>query len=273
MEPVAPEGAAPAAAAAGRPGGPAHGGGRKAYEMPDLREKSVDPKGGTQALDRRLYLQLQVYTGCSDPRAAADALRASGLEAALYLDINDPQGVGVVAMSEDPGLFPGPLRDLLNAAPFASLHRRPGLTMIGRTYATGREANLEFMLLRRPRETVLNPAWPWAVWYPLRRRPEFATLEPAEQGKILFEHAQIGMAWGAADAAHDVRLACHGLDRDDNEFVIGLVGKDLAPLSQCIQEMRKTVQTSRYIQHLGPFFVGRVFWQSAGKGGNAPADH
>ncbi len=256
MEHKAPEGAPPASAPA------AHGPPRKGYEMPDLREKAVTPKGETQILEKRLYMQLHVYTGCNDPRAAADALKASGLESALYLDFNDPRGIAVLAMAEDPSVFTGALRQVLTSAPFSGLLRRPELGMIGRTYATGREANLEFMLLKRPRETVLNPDWPWAVWYPLRRKPIFATLEPSEQGKILYEHAQIGMAWGAADAAHDVRLSCYGLDQDDNEFVIGLVGKDLAPLSQLIQEMRKTVQTSKYIKKLGPFFVGKVCWQS-----------
>jgi chlorite dismutase len=255
MEHKTPEGAPAAPAAHGGPP-------RKAYEMPDLREKAVNPKGETQILDKRLYVQLLAYTGCDDPQAAADALEASGVDAVLYLDLNDPRGIAVLTLAEDPAVFTGALRKTLTAAPFSMFQHRPDLTMIGRTYATGREPNLEFMMLRRPRETVMNPAWPWAVWYPLRRKPGFAVLEPAEQGKILFEHAQIGMAWGAADAAHDVRLSCYGLDRDDNEFVIGLVGKDLAPLSQCIQEMRKTVQTSKWIKKLGPFFVGRVFWQS-----------
>ena len=66
------------------------------------------------------------------------------------------------------------------------------------------------------------------------------------------------MAFGAADYAHDVRLACHGLDRDDNDFVIGLIGKDLFPLSAVVQAMRKTQQTSLYLDRLGPFFVGRA---------------
>ena len=30
-----------------------------------------------------------------------------------------------------------------------------------------------------------------------------------------------------------------------------------------VQAMRKTVQTSQYIQTLGPFFVGHALWQSA----------
>ena len=65
-----------------------------------------------------------------------------------------------------------------------------------------------------------------------------------------------------ADLAHDVRLACHGLDVHDNDFVIGLVGRQLHPLSHLVQAMRKTVQTSQYIQALGPFFVGHALWQS-----------
>ena len=62
----------------------------------------------------------------------------------------------------------------------------------------------------------------------------------------------------------DIRLACHGLDAKDNEFVIGLVGKALHPLSHLVQTMRKTRQTSEYISQMGPFFVGHVVARSAG---------
>ena len=34
------------------------------------------------------------------------------------------------------------------------------------------------------------------------------------------------------------------------------------PLSHIVQSMRKTQQTSLYLEHLGPFFVGRAVWQS-----------
>ncbi len=78
---------------------------------------------------------------------------------------------------------------------------------------------------------MLNPDWRWAIWYPLRRSGRFAQLTAEEQRTILAEHGAIGKAFGAADYAHDVRLACHGLDRDDNDFVIGLIGKELFPLS------------------------------------------
>ena len=134
--------------------------------------------------------------------------------------------------------------------------------MFGRTYALGYEPDLQHALFERPRGTVLNPDWRWAVWYPLRRSGRFAQLPPDEQRTILAEHGEIGKRFGAADYAHDVRLACYGLDRDDNDFVIGLVGKDLFPLSAVIQAMRKTQQTSLYLDRLGPFFVGRAVWQS-----------
>ena len=69
------------------------------------------------------------------------------------------------------------------------------------------------------------------------------------------------MLFGAGDFAHDIRLACHGLDTRDNDFVIGLIGKDLYPLSKIVETMRKTQQTSLYLERLGPFFVGRAVWQ------------
>ena len=64
--------------------------------------------------------------------------------------------------------------------------------------------------------------------------------------------------------ARDVRLACHGLDPNDNDFIAGLVGKELHPLSAVVQRMRSTRQTAEFIEKLGPFFVGRAVWQSAG---------
>ena len=70
------------------------------------------------------------------------------------------------------------------------------------------------------------------------------------------------MAFGRAGLGHDIRLACHGLDKWDNDFVVGLLGPELHPLSIIVQRMRKTRQTSLHLERLGPFFVGRVAWQS-----------
>src|SRR5690606_14042568 len=137
----------------------------------------------------------------------------------------------VLTWSEDPGDFLTKARPALHEEPFRKLHLNPAMTMIGRTYSGGYEQDLPYWLLRRPVETVTNEAWPWAVWYPLRRIGAFERLGAKEQGGILREHAVIGRAYGERDLAHDIRLACHGLDAEDNEFVIGLVGKDLHPLS------------------------------------------
>jgi len=224
----------------------------------DVRERGA----GGQVSDRRLFMQLQVFGGGADTKPLVTALEASRLEVVLYQDVNDPRSVGVLTMSADPATFVGDYRDLLNAEPFAALAPKPALTMFGRTYASGFEADLDEWLLRRPRRTALNPAWPWAIWYPLRRTGGFSRLTPHEQGAIIREHSVLGRAYGDADLAHDVRLACHGLDLHDNDFVIGLVGRELHPLSHLVQAMRKTMQTSQYLQTLGPFFVGHALWQS-----------
>jgi chlorite dismutase len=224
----------------------------------DVREHGA----GEQASDRRLYMQLHVFTGCRDAKPLVRAVEDSGLEAVLYQDASDSRGIGVLGLAEDPALYVRGFRDLLNAEPFAGLGHRAELTMLGRTYASGFESDLGDWLLQRPRRTVLNPAWPWGIWYPLRRVGGFARLSPQEQGTIIREHSVLGRAYGEADLAHDVRLACHGLDVRDNDFVIGLVGRELHPLSHLVQAMRRTVQTSQYIQSLGPFFVGHVLWQS-----------
>ena len=224
----------------------------------DVHERGANQ----QSVDHRLFMQLQAFGGCTDVKALVRALEGSRLELVLYQDVNDPRGVAVLGMHEDPTFFVGPFRELLNAGPFGELMLKPELTMIGRTYASGFEADLDEWLLRRPRRTALNPAWPWGIWYPLRRNGAFARLTPQEQGAIIREHSVLGRAYGEADLAHDVRLACHGLDTHDNDFVIGLVGRQLHPLSHLVQAMRKTGQTSQYLQTLGPFFVGHALWQS-----------
>jgi hypothetical protein len=224
----------------------------------DVRERGADG----QMSDRRLFMQLSVFGDCLDAKPLVRALESSRIEGALYQDVNDARGVGVLAMSEDPLFFVTGLREVLTADAFASLAQKHALTMFGRTYAAGFETDLDDWLLRRPRRAALNPAWPWAIWYPLRRTGAFGRLSPQEQGTVIREHSVLGRAYGDADLAHDVRLACHGLDVHDNDFVIGLIGRELHPLSHLVQAMRKTVQTSQYIQALGPFFVGHALWQS-----------
>jgi chlorite dismutase len=236
---------------------------RKGPEPPDLSERGGMKGGQPQRSDERLFMQLLVYGGCRDTGGLIRALSVPGVEGAVYEDANDPQGVGILTVTKDPNFFLNTLRPILNEPAFASLVAKPEFTMLGRTYALGYEPDLPEAILHRPRRTVLNTDWPWAVWYPLRRSGRFAQLPPEEQRVILAEHGAIGMSFGAGDYAHDIRLACHGLDKSDNDFVIGLLGKELYPLSAIIQAMRKTQQTSLYLDRLGPFFVGRAIWQSA----------
>ena len=236
---------------------------RRGPEPPDISEKGGMRNGQPQRSDERLFMQFLAFGGCSDSKPLTAALAGSGLPGVLYEDVNDPHGVGLLTFSTEPAMFVERVRPLLNAAPFSSLAQKPEFTMLGRTYAIGYEPDLKETLLDRPRRTVLNPAWPWSVWYPLRRSGRFAQLPPEEQRVILAEHGAIGMSFGAGDYAHDIRLACHGLDKHDNDFIVGLIGKDLYPLSKIVETMRKTQQTALYLERLGPFFVGRAVWQSA----------
>ena len=235
---------------------------RRGPEPPDLSEKGGVKNGQPQRSDERLFMQFLAFGGCPDPRPIVEALGRAGIAGVLYEDVNDPRGLGLLTFSENPDFFVDRVRPLLNTAPCAALVQKPEYTMLGRTYAIGYEPDLADVLLQRPRRTVLNPAWRWAVWYPLRRNGRFVQLPADEQRTILAEHGAIGMSFGAGDYAHDVRLACHGLDKDDNDFVVGLIGKDLFPLSAVVQAMRKTQQTALYLDRLGPFFVGRAIWQS-----------
>ncbi|MBI4375385.1 MAG: chlorite dismutase family protein [Elusimicrobia bacterium] len=228
----------------------------------DIREKGGPKDGQTQYSDRRLFMQLQAFGDCGDPKSLGPALAEAGIEAVVYADLADPKGAAVLAVSEDPNLFVTKLREAFNRWPFDNLSLKPEYTMIGRTYSLGYEPNLEDWLLRRPKRVIMDRQWPWAVWYPLRRTGAFAKLSHQEQGQMLKEHGIIGRSFGDAELAQDIRLACAGMDKNDNDFVIGLIGKDLYPLSALVQSMRATRQTSEFIQSMGPFFVGRALWQS-----------
>src|SRR5690606_6059029 len=142
------------------------------------------------------------------------------------------------------------------------LRAKPRSDMPGRSYWVGYEPALENVLLKRPLRRLLDPTYRWAVWYPLQRSKGFQRLPHEDQMRILTEHGTLAKRFGEAGLANDIRLACHGLDRHDNDFIVGLVGPTLHPLSAVVQEMRKTEQTAQYLDSLGPFFVGRVAWQS-----------
>ena len=232
-------------------------------EGADVAEHGRSADGEVTSLDRRLFMQLHAYGGARDSAALISALEVAGITSVLYEDVNDPNGVALLTLSEVPEAFVSEHRAFLQSSPFTELAPKPELTMLGRTYAIGYEQDLEETLVDRPRRRVLDPALPWAIWYPLRRAGSFEQLSRREQDTVLMEHGGVGMAFGRAGLGYDIRLACHGLDRDDNDFVVGLLGPELHPLSIIVQRMRRTKQTSLHLERLGPFFVGRVAWQSS----------
>jgi len=228
----------------------------------DLSEKGRN-KGEVVSLNRRLFMKFTAFGDCADVAPVVAAMAQAGLTGALYLDANDHRGIGVIVCSEDPDCFVTQMRELFAAAPFAALTHKPEFDMLGRTYSIGYEPDLLETLFRKPLQKLTNPATPWAIWYPLQRAKKFQTLPEEHQKRILAEHGNLAHRYGAGGHAADVRLACHGLDRNDNDFIVGLIGPKLHPLSAVVQEMRRTEQTAQYLDSLGPFFIGKAVWQSA----------
>lgn len=208
-------------------------------------------------------MQLLVFTDCPDAAVVVEHVKQHARTGAVvYEALNDPFGVALLTFSTDPADLLDHTGPMVRTGPLADLTPCPAMTMFGRSYALGYEPDLDDTLIGRPTRHALDPETPWAVWYPLRRSGTFTRLPEDEQKTILKEHGTIGFAFGGAGHARDIRLACHGLDANDNDFVIGLMGPELAPLSQLVQTMRGTVQTSTYLEKLGPFFVGRVVYQA-----------
>jgi hypothetical protein len=230
-------------------------------ETIDIREKGGVRGGEQQVSDRRLFMQLLAFGDAPESSRLIDPLEGSGLNGVLYEDVNDPRGVALLTWSDNPDHFLCRVRPFLNRDLFGELSFKPEYTMTGRTYSIGYEPNLEEWLLDRPGKVVADRDWRWHVWYPLRRRGEFNSIPQDEQMAILREHGRIGHGFGDAGLAQDIRLACFGMDKNDNDFIIGLIGKELYPLSACIQAMRRTKQTSLHMQEMGPFFIGKAVWQ------------
>ena len=197
-----------------------------------------------------------------DPRPAIERLgrsaRRAHARAVIYEDVNAPRGLGVLTWSEDPGALREPRaagaargRRRTRAA-HRVLHARPHL----RDGLRAGPALLAARAAGGDRSTTSAGRGRCGTRCGAAARSRGST--PREQAAILREHGTIGRAYGEQDLAHDIRLACHGLDAHDNEFVIGLVGKELHPLSHVVQAMRKTRQTAEFIAQMGPFFVGHV---------------
>lgn len=235
-----------------------------AYQPLDLSEKGKDKAGEPTTTNRRLFMQFLAFGNAPYTGELIEALAGSGVAGVLYHDLNDPQGVGLLTFSEYPDYFITEIRAFLNQAPFNHLTPKPEYTMFGRTYSIGYERDVEHHIAVEPRLKVCNAAHPWAIWYPLRRQGTFERLNQEEQFGLLREHGSIGRAYGAGGYGTDIRLASYGLDKEDNDFTVALLGPELFPLSSIVQAMRKTGQTSQHMQKMGPFFVGKAVWQNSG---------
>tara|TARA_R110002096_G_scaffold54517_18_gene140645 strand:- start:1142 stop:2905 length:1764 start_codon:yes stop_codon:yes gene_type:complete len=229
----------------------------------DHRDFGMPKRGVPQAIDRRLFIQLQVFTDV-DRDAAVAELESAKTPAVGYADLNDPRGMGVLLWDEDPIALSQRASETYGSPGFSQATLKPEFTMLGRTYAFGREDDVEYWLTKRPIESATFAGRPWAVWYPLRRKPEFYRLPRTEQAEMLREHGIIGHHYGSAAYATDIRLECFGMDSNDNEFVLGLLSDRLYWLSRLVKDMRSTKQTGEFMDSLGPFFVGHTIYQHAG---------
>src|SRR5438093_5201457 len=91
---------------------------RRGPEPPDLSEKGGMKNGQPQRSDDRLFMQLLAFGGCADARPIAAALAQSGVSGVLYEDVNDPRGIALLTLCEDPNVFVDRVRPILNSAAF-----------------------------------------------------------------------------------------------------------------------------------------------------------
>jgi chlorite dismutase len=225
----------------------------------NLSEKGMS-EGKPVSLNRRLFMQFMAFRDANRQELEKQFEKVSA-QAVIYQDMSDPNGLGVMVYCEDPSYVVEQIHPILESCGKSNDVYREEFTMIGRTYSIGYESDLEDVLIHRPIRRVCDPTIPWAVYYPVRRSGAFERQPREEQRKMLMEHGGIGHAYGKAGFATDIRLAGHGLNKDDNDFIIGLLGKELFPLSALVQHMRRTRQTSEFIEKMGPFFVGKAVWQ------------
>ena len=74
-------------------------------EPPDISEKGGLKDGRPQRSDRRLFMQFLAFGGCEAVGPLIDVAAAAGVSGALYEDVNDPRGIGLLTFSEDPAVF------------------------------------------------------------------------------------------------------------------------------------------------------------------------
>lgn len=210
--------------------------------------------------DIPLFLQLLVFTDCTDFKPLSMQLSRLDLDCYLFKDLRDPQGIGVLAIAEDPEHIVSQLQEALSNRLLRVLMLRQELTMTARTHAAATPTRHELEAMLR------NAEWPWAIWYPMRGTASLSDLDEKLQGPVfdrIVDTAGVDPAgFGRA------LLKSHGLDQHANEFVQGLLGPDLHQLSTVVEATRRSPLHSEYVAASGPFFVGRAIREGeiAGEG-------
>ena len=125
-------------------------------EKLDIREKGGVRNGEQQVSDRRLFMQLLAFGDAENTSTLVRALEAARIPAVLYVDANDPHGVGLLTWSDNPEFFVGQLREFLKRPEFAALTPKLEYSMLGRTYALGHEPDLQDWLFEKPKRAVTN---------------------------------------------------------------------------------------------------------------------
>src|SRR5918993_428341 len=120
--------------------------GRARMTPPDLSEKGGLRDGSPQRSDVRLFMQLLCFGRCPDVARVAEALSGVGIETVVYEDLNDPTGIGIVALSEDPNNFIDILAPAIRRVS-AGFSPKPEFSMFGRTYSLGYEPDLQDTLI------------------------------------------------------------------------------------------------------------------------------
>ena len=87
--------------------------------------------GQPQRSNERLFMQFLAFGGCADAAPLADALARAKISGVLYEDVNDPRGIGVLTLSEDPDFFLDRLRPVLNGPAALSLIQKQELRCSG----------------------------------------------------------------------------------------------------------------------------------------------
>src|SRR4051812_5678732 len=137
----------------------------------DVNEYGGKKDGVRQSTNRRLFMQLLVFRTNAGTPARADAvgadllalLRERKIPGVVYADTMDPRSLGLLTWGEDPARFVRDVRPLFGEPLLANVELRHDFGMLGRSYATGHEPELEWTLLRRPIENATNEAYPWHV--------------------------------------------------------------------------------------------------------------